>query len=164
MLLAFALTLGCGVKTRDTTYTDPDAYGAVEGTGIEARDMRSVADSMSRELLGAAAISGFEGVPRIAVATVENETRFLVDAEIITALITDALVNHAAGELAVLDGPGDADFELRGELRSLSAATHDAQSDYVLFRFQLTDLGSNVMVWSNTYEMKKEGSWGVVYQ
>jgi hypothetical protein len=34
----------------------------------------------------------------------------------------------------------------------------------VLFRFQLTQLSTNVMVWSNTYEMKKEGSWGVVYQ
>lgn len=164
MLLAFALTLGCGVKTRDTTYIDPDAYGAVEGTGIEARDMRSVADVMSRELLGSPALAAFEGTPRVSVATVENETRFLVDAEIITALITDALVNHAAGDLAVLDGPGEADFQLRGELRSLSAATNSAQSDYVLFRFQLTDLSSNVMVWSKTYEMKKEGSWGVVYQ
>ncbi len=158
------LLLACGVKTRDTTYTDPDAYGVVDGTGIEARDMRSVADQMARELLGSQALAGFDGTPVLSVANVENETRFLVDAEIITALITDALVNHAAGELAVLDGPGQADFELRGELRSLSAASNTAQSDYVLFRFQLTQLSTNVMVWSNTYEMKKEGSWGVVYQ
>ncbi len=162
--MLLVLILACAVKTRDTTYTDPDAYGAVEGTGIEARDMRSVAEQMSRELLGAPAIADFEGTPRVVVATVENETRFLVDAEIITALITDALVNHAAGDLAILEGSGEADFLLAGELRSLSAATNDAQSDYVLFRFQLIETSSRVVVWSSTYEMKKEGSWGVVYQ
>ena len=162
--MLLALVLACGVKTRDTTYTDPDAYGAVEGTGIEARDMRSVADQMSRELVGSAAIAAFEGTPRVRVAPVENETRFLVDGEIIASLITDALVNHAAGEIAVLNGDAPADFLLQGELRSLSASSNTAQSDYVLFRFQLTDLASSVVVWSSSYEMKKEGSWGVVYQ
>ena len=34
--MLLVLILACAVKTRDTTYTDPDAYGAVEGTGIEA--------------------------------------------------------------------------------------------------------------------------------
>ena len=151
--MLLALVLACGVKTRDTTYTDPDAYGAVEGTGIEARDMRSVANQMSRELVGSRAIAAFEGTPRIRVAPVENETRFLVDGEIIASLITDALVNHAAGELAVLNGPGEADFVLQGELRSLSASSNTAQSDYVLFRFQLTELASSVVVWSSSYEM-----------
>ena len=57
-----------------------------------------------------------------------------------------------------------ADLFLQGEVRSLSASTADAQSDYVVIRFQLTDAESGIVTWSNSYEMKKEGSWGVMYQ
>jgi len=34
----------------------------------------------------------------------------------------------------------------------------------VVIRFQLTNAESSVVSWSNRYEMKKEGSWGVMYQ
>ena len=57
-----------------------------------------------------------------------------------------------------------ADFFLTGEVRGLSASTDEAQSDYVLIRFQLTDAESGIVSWSSSYEMKKEGSWGVMYQ
>lgn len=186
---ALALLVGCGVKTKKTTYVSPDAYGAVEGTGIEARDVRAIATQMATELVGSAAMAQFEGVPRIAVMPVKNRSRFLIDQEIFTTLITDLLVQNAAGKMAVLNrdiveqimkeremkraGEVDssqlkamagADYFLQGEVRSLSASTSDAQSDYVVIRFQLTDAESGIVSWSNSYEMKKEGSWGVMYQ
>ena len=66
--LALLLTVtACGVKTKKTVYVDPDAYGAVEGTGIEARDVRAVVQEMSRELLSAGVVNSFEGVPRLAL-------------------------------------------------------------------------------------------------
>jgi PBP1b-binding outer membrane lipoprotein LpoB len=183
------LAMGCATKTKRTTYVDPDAYGAVEGTGIEARDIRAVADQMARELLGSPAVQGFEGAPRIALLKVKNRSRFLVDQDILTTLITDKLVSNAGGSVAMLDralveeiqaerdakraGAVDAqgfkamagaDFFLTGEVRGLSASTDEAQSDYVLIRFQLTDAESGIVSWSSSYEMKKEGSWGVMYQ
>lgn len=189
VLVLLTLVVGCGVKTKKTTYVDPDAYGSVEGTGIEARDVRAVATQMATELMGSPAISGFEGAPRIAVLPVKNRSRFLVDQEIFTTLITDLLIQNSAGKLAVLnreivdqimneremkragqvDSAGlkamaGADFFLEGEVRSLSASTADAQSDYVVIRFQMTDAESGIVSWSNSYEMKKEGSWGVMYQ
>ena len=178
----------CAPKTQQTTYVDPDAYSAVEGTGLEARDIRAVTREMASEILASPVLAQFGGVPRIAVLPVKNRSRFLVDQEIFTTLITDQVINNAAGRMAILNrdivdqivmeremkrnGEVDsaqlkalagADYFLEGEVRSLSAST-DAQSDYVVIRFQMTDAESSIVVWSNSYEMKKEGSWGVMYQ
>jgi len=186
---AAVLAMGCGVKTKKTTYVDPDAYGAVEGTGIEARDVRAVARQMATDLLASSSINAFEGAPRIAVIPVKNRSRFLIDQDIFTTLITDLLIQNAAGQLAILnrdivnqimreremkragevdsaklEAMAGADFFLEGEVQSLSASTADAQSDYVVIRFQSTNAETGIVVWSNTYEMKKEGSWGVMYQ
>jgi PBP1b-binding outer membrane lipoprotein LpoB len=189
-VLALALLLAaCGVKTKKTTYVDPDAYGAVEGTGLEARDLRAVADSMARELLASPSIQSFDGAPRIAVLPLKNRSRFLIDQELLSTLVTDKVIQNAAGKVAVLNRDlvkeivaereakraGDvdasgframagADFFLSGEVRGLSSSTNEAQSDYVVIRFQLTDAESGVVTWSNSFEMKKEGSWGVMYQ
>ena len=189
VVLLAALCLGCATKTKKTTYVNPDAYGEVEGTGLEARDVRAVASQMVRELLGSSVMQGFEGVPRIAVMPVKNRSRFLIDQEIFTTLITDLLIDNAAGKVAILDrsiveqimaerdmkrgGQVDnaglkamagADYFLSGEVRSLSASNEKAQSDYVVIRFQLTDAETGIVGWSNSFEMKKEGSWGVMYQ
>lgn len=189
LLLPLLGLAACGVRTTQTTYVDPDAYGAVEGTGIEARDVRTVAAQMAGEIMGSPALAKVSGVPRIAVLPVENRSRFLVDQEIFTTLITDILVQNAAGRLAILNrdiaqeiareremkrsGQVDsgalrqqagADFFLDGEVQSLSASNYAAQSDYVVIRFQLTDAETGIVVWSNSYQMKKEGSWGVMYQ
>ena len=113
----------------------------------------------------------------------------LIDQDILTTLITDKLVSNAAGKVAMLDralveeiqaerdakragnvdaqgfkAMAGADFFLTGEVRGLSASTDEAQSDYVVIRFQLTDAESGIVTWSSSYEMKKEGSWGVMYQ
>jgi len=182
-------TVACGVKTKKTVYVDPDAYGAVEGTGIEARDVRAVVQEMARELLSADAVNGFQGVPRLAIEPVKNRSRFLIDQDIFNTLLTDLLIQNASGKLAVLNreivdqimaerelkrsGVADAskttalagaDFFLTGEVKSLSASNGESQSDYVVIRFQLTDAESGIVYWSNSYEMKKEGSWGVMYQ
>ena len=57
-----------------------------------------------------------------------------------------------------------ADYFLEGEIQSLSASTSEAQSDYVVIRFQLTDAETGIVGWSSSFQMKKEGSWGVMYQ
>ena len=186
---AFGIASGCAVKTKQTTYVDPDAYGAVEGTGIEARDVRTVVQEMSRGILSASIINDFNGTPRIAVLDMKNRSRFLIDQAIFTTQITDILIQNADGKLAVLNrdiveeimaererkrsGEADAyelnamagaDFFLSGEVQSLSASDGANQSDYVVIRFQLTNAETGVVGWSNSYEMKKEGSWGVMYQ
>ena len=190
--LALAIVLatvatGCAKKAK---YVDPDAESRVEGTGMEARDIRAVANQMSTELLASPALAKRETPPRVAVMPVENRSRFLIDAEILTTLITDELISTSAGQLGIVnrdlidtilkeremkargevssDGESKAlagvDWFLEGTVESLSASTNKAQTDYVVVRFQLTNAETSIVAWSNRYEMKKEGSWGVMYQ
>lgn len=187
LVAAVSLAPGCNKKAK---YIDPDGPSRVEGTGIESRDVRAVVATMTEELLASPAIQGFKGVPRIAVLPVENRTRFLIDQEIFTTLITDQIIQGAAGKLGIVNrdllddilneremkrsGQVDntttfkalsgVEYFLEGEVRSLSASTNRAQSDYVVIRFQLTDAESSMIVWSNSFEMKKEGGWNVMYQ
>lgn len=187
LIAAVMLAPGCNKKAK---YIDPDGPSRVEGTGIESRDVRAVVEIMTEELLASPAIEGFKGVPRVAVLPVENRTRFLIDQEIFTTLITDQIIQGAAGRLGIVNrdllddilqeremkrsGQVDntttfkalsgVEFFLEGEVRSLSASTNKAQTDYVVIRFQLTDAESSMIVWSNSFEMKKEGGWNVMYQ
>ncbi|MEQ1565019.1 MAG: CsgG/HfaB family protein [Myxococcota bacterium] len=186
MILA-ALAVGCTHKAK---YVDPDAESKVEGTGIESRDVRAVAGQMASDLLQAPVLSNTQTPPRIAVLDVENRSRFLIDAEIFSTLITDELISASAGRLAIvnrdlideiqkersmkasgevsdvgrLQALAGVDYFLEGTVESLSASTSDAQTDYVVVRFQLTNAETGIIGWSNRYEMKKEGSWGVMYQ
>ncbi len=185
MALTLVTSVGCRKKAN---YVDPDAQSRVEGTGIESRDVRVVVGQMSGELLASLVFA--EETPRIAVLPIENQSRFYIDQEIFTTLITDELINNAGGKMAIVnrdlieqileererkasgqvsdDGSLQAlagvDHFLEGEVRSLSASTNKAQTDYVVIRFQLTDAETGIIRWSNAYEMKKEGSWGVIYQ
>jgi PBP1b-binding outer membrane lipoprotein LpoB len=168
LLAVVALAAGCATQAR---YIDPDARSIVEGTGIESRDMRAVASEMARDLIASDAINKFQGAPRLAVLPVKNRSRFLVDQEIITTLITNTLIKQGGGKLAILnrdlaaqvlkereakasgrvDGGAPernvagADFFLEGEIRSLTASTGDAVSDYVVVRFRLTDAETTVV-------------------
>ena len=184
--LAVAALGGCNKKAR---YVDPDARSSVEGTGLEARDVRAMVGQLSQELMSSQMVKDFDGVPRIAVMPMENRSRFLIDQDIFTSMITDELVMASNGKLAVVNRDlldtilkeremkrsGEVDsqgykalsgveFFLQGEVRSLSASTSKKQTDYVVVHFTLTDAESGVVGWSNRYEMKKEGSWGVLYQ
>lgn len=187
-LFVAALALaGCKHKAK---YVDPDEESKVEGTGIESRDVRAVAGQMATDLLQSPVLSNTTAPPRVAVLDMENRSRFLIDAEIFTTLITDELISSSAGRLAIvnrdlideikkeramkasgevtdigkLQALAGVDWFLEGTIESLSASSSNAQTDYVVVRFQLTNAETSVIAWSNRYEMKKEGSWGVMYQ
>ncbi len=189
VFLAAALLSGAGCQKK-ATYINPDAESKVEGTGLESRDIRAIVQTMTKELLASPSISKFDGIPRVAVLPVENRTRFLIDQDIFTTMITDHVIQDAQGQLGIVNRDlieqimdererkrsGDVDsandfkalagveFFLEGELRGLAASTNKAQTDYIVVRFQLTDAESGMITWSNSYEMKKEGKWGVMYQ
>mgnify|MGYP002631763365 CR=1 FL=1 len=188
-LLCGLLVTTAGACRKKAKSIDPDAEARVEGTGIESRDVRAVVSQMKTELLASGAL--VKGQPaKVAVLPVENRSRFLIDQDIFTTLLTDQLIQNAAGQMAVVNRDlldqilqerdmkargevssngrpqalAGVDYFLEGEVRSLSASTNRAQTDYVVIRFQLTDAETGIVGWSNSYEMKKEGSWGVMYQ
>ncbi len=189
LFLSALVLLGGTACRKKAKYIDPDAESKVEGTGIESRDVRAVVAEMTGDLLASGVLKG-DGPPRVAVTPVENRSRFLIDQDIFTTLITDQLIQHSKGQLAIVnrdlmdqilaerkmkargevsdDGKLNAlagvDYFLEGEVRALSASTNRAQTDYVVVRFQMTDAETGIIGWSNSYEMKKEGKWGVMYQ
>jgi PBP1b-binding outer membrane lipoprotein LpoB len=190
MLRSLFLVLALGACSKKAKYVDPDVEARVEGTGIESRDIRAVVAEMSKQLLANPAIADAKSAPRIAVLPIDNRSRFLIDSDILNTLITDGLINGAAGKLAIVNrdltdqivaerqakARGQVDggaptasmagveYFLEGEISSLSASTTRAQTDYVVIRFQLTDASTGIVGWSNSWDMKKEGSWGVMYQ
>jgi PBP1b-binding outer membrane lipoprotein LpoB len=189
MRIALGLLIGMTGCAHRAKYVDPDAVSKVEGTGLEARDLRAVAGEMTVQLLGSPAVAAHEGPARVAILPIENRTRFLIDPEIVGTLVSDQVINGGGGRIAVVNrdlldeilaererlrtgavegGPVGAlagvDFFLEGEMRGLAASDARNQSDYLVVRFQLTDVRSGIVSWSNSWEVKKEGGWSVLYQ
>jgi len=173
-------------KTKVLEASQDDNLG---GTGTDSADIRAMADRMAREI---AAIqwpkSGTK--PRIAVLPLENQTRFRVDPKLLQNKLLKDLIKFSGGSVSYLARDTEqavmverskkragmydhgkqaatmagADYLLKGEMRSLSKASREGVSDYILYSFQLVDSETGVILWVGDYETKKAGETGVVYQ
>ena len=56
------------------------------------------------------------------------------------------------------------DFFLTGDISGISKAGGGRASDYMLLSFQLIDAETSEIIWEDSYEVKKTGEMGVVYQ
>jgi penicillin-binding protein activator len=57
-----------------------------------------------------------------------------------------------------------ANFLLTGRIKSLSKSYEGDRADYFQLSFQLVDAENSEMVWTNSWEFKKQGDSGVIYQ
>lgn len=197
LLRACVVVVACGTtlsvvacaSAPKTRVLDPDADDNLGGTGTESGDVRTLAERISRSLLGVKWPS--EGAaPRIAVLPLDNQSRFRVDPVLIQNKLVKELVNSAAGRLeflardseqAVLEerakkrmgmydegnstqAMAGADYLLRGEMRSLSKAAGGQTSDYLVYSFKLVNAETGSILWMDDFETKKAGDTGVVYQ
>lgn len=185
--LLFAM-FGC-YSSRKSVRMSPDADDSLGGTGIDSADVRTVAQKMARSLLGVPQIAEAPTPPRVALLPVKNRTRFRIDSDILTTKIRDEIMMHTRGKMVFLardrvkaimrerqkKRAGEvtaskhsklrgADYFLTGELRSISKASSKGVSDYVVYSFQLIDTETSEIIWSESYEVKKQGKWGTVYQ
>ncbi len=189
---AVLLLIGCRHTTEQqpsTRILDPDADDNLGGTGTESQDIRSIAQRMSREIVGIQwPDSG--AVPRIAVLPLNNQTRFRIDPKIIQNKLTKNLVNSAMGRVQFIardteaevfaerekkrsgiydsgnttQALAGADYFLKGEMRALSKAAQGGVSDYILYSFQLVNAENGILMWAGDYETKKAADTDVVYQ
>jgi len=172
-----------------SAYVSPDEPDVLGGTGIDSQDVRTVAQEMSRDLVGSDAIQEAEQKPIVALLPVENETRFRVDTDIITLQMRDRLIEFAgdrvtfvardrlgsvraereakrAGEVTssgekMISG---ADYFLTGVLKTVSKSAEGKVSDYIYYSFELIDAESSNIVWAKGYDVKKVGERGVLYR
>lgn len=190
-ILAAALLAGCassGVKNPSgvrVTEMKPDERGFVAGTGVESQDLVSVTDQMARSILAVPEIARAQGMPRIVLLPVVNDTRFPINKDIFLTRIRTQLNSKAAGkvrflardQMAALEKERDlkqsgavtsnsdpnvvefkgADFFLTGKLSGMTTRTSKGTSDYILYSFQLIDPRTSDIVWEDSAEIKKQG-------
>jgi hypothetical protein len=193
------LLSGCasssGVKNPSgvpVTQMRPDEQGFVAGTGIESQDLVAVTDKMARSILAIPQIANAQGVPRIVLSPVNNETRFPINKDIFLTRIQAQLTSKAQGkviflardQMAALEHEKQlkqsgqvtsssdpnvvefkgADFFLTGKLQSMTTRTAAGTSDYVLYTFSLVDARTSENVWMDQAEMKKQGLEDAAYR
>jgi penicillin-binding protein activator len=197
-LAVAGLISGCassGVKNPSgtpVTEMRPDERGFVAGTGIESQDLVMVTDKMARSILAIPQIANAQGVPRIVLDPVVNESRFPINKEIFLTRIEGQLSTKAMGKVVFLardrmaalererelkrsgqvtasadPAPVEfkgADFFLTGKLQGLATRAGAGVSDYVLYTFELIDARTSEKVWMDQAEIKKQGLEDAAYR
>ena len=169
-----------------------DERGFVAGTGIESQDLVTVTDKMARDILSVPEIAGAQGIPRIVLLPVENNTRFTINKDIFLSRIRGQLNEKArnkvrflardriaaleqerqlkqTGQVTSSSDPNvqefkGADFFLTGRLEGMTTRTSAGTSDYVLYSFQLIDPRTSDIIYEGQHEIKKQGLEDAAYR
>lgn len=198
LLAAVGILSGCassGVKNPSgvpVTEMRADERGFVAGTGMESQDIVAVTDKMARGILATPQVASAQGVPRVVLDPVINETRFPINKDIFLSRIRAQLNSKSQGKVLFLarermttleneralkqsgqvtssSDPNvvefrGADFFLTGKLQSLTTRTSAGTSDYVLYTFQLIDARTTDIIWEDMAEIKKQGLEDAAYR
>jgi PBP1b-binding outer membrane lipoprotein LpoB len=186
--LAMAGCASTGVRNPSgvpVTEMNADERGFVAGTGVESQDIVTVTDKMARQILGIPEIAQAQGVPRIVLLPVENNTRFQLNKDLFLSRIRAQLNDKSQGKVRFLareriaaleqerslkqsgqvtsnSDPNvqefkGADFFLTGKLEGHATRTAQGHSDYILYTFQLIDPRTSDIVYEGYHEIKKQG-------
>jgi PBP1b-binding outer membrane lipoprotein LpoB len=191
-LFAFVVVLGfigCAKEEPSVRYVDPNAQGAVAGTGVESQDISAAAQKAVQSILSNPAIANASQPPIVMITPVTNKSSSPIDVSLYTTKVRGALMQYGAGKVrflardvaaktnereqelresgAVQGGQerkaSSYDYLLTAELQGISASNSKGQSDYFLVSFKLVD-SQDLLVWENQYEIKKEGRESSVYR
>ena len=133
------LVSGCassGVKNPSgvpVTQMRPDEQGFVAGTGVESQDLVAVTDKMSRSILGIQQIVNAQGVPRIVLYPVINNTRFPINKDIFLDRIRAQLNSKSQGKVIFLARERMAALEHERQLKQSGQVTSSADPNTVEF-------------------------------
>ena len=169
-----------------------DERGFVAGTGVESQDLVMVTDKMARSILNVPEIAKAQGMPRIVLEPVVNESRFPINKDMFLTRIRAQLNSKAqnkvrflareqmaalqreralkqSGQVTSSSDPNvvefkGADFFLTGKLQSLTTRTSQGIGDYIQYTFQLIDARTSDIVWEDSAEIKKQGLEDAAYR
>lgn len=169
-----------------------DERGFVAGTGVESQDIVAVTDEIARKILNTPEIANAQGVPRVVLLPVENNTRFTINKDLFLTRIRGQLNERASGKVRFLardriaaleqertmkqtgqvTASSDpklqefkgADFFLTGKLEGLTTRTSAGTSDYILYSFQLIDSRTSDIIFEGQHEIKKQGLEDAAYR
>jgi len=184
LMVMFLLPLmACAVGKTARVDIDSDDFDSTE---TSSKDLQTVAQNMSRAILGLQQVQSSTTPPRIAFADVVNETNEIINQNLFIEKMRTLLLKNAQGRLVFLDrglsqqifqeremkGSGmysgqpqgmvsGADYFLTGKLSSIDKVSGSKRSTYTRYAFRLTDANTSVIIWEDDYETKKMGSAGV---
>ncbi len=197
ILLGTLLAAGCASGVHNpsgvaVTRVNPDEQGFVAGTGIESQDLIAVTDKMARSILATPELQKAQGIPRIVLLPVENQTRFAMNKELFLDRIRAQLNSKAQGKVRFLarermealekeqelkksglvtstSDPNvrefkGADYFLTGKLSGLTTKARAGVSDYIHYSFQLIDPRTSDILWEDSVEIKKQGTDDAAYR
>jgi curli biogenesis system outer membrane secretion channel CsgG len=147
---------------------------------------------MARSILGIPEIANATTTPRIALLSVNNDTRFPINKNIFLDRLQTQLISKTQGKVRFLareqmealekertlkrEGAvtsatdpklqefKGADYFLTGKLTGVPTKTSAGTSDYVLYVFQLIDARTSEIVWADQSEIKKQGLEDAAYR
>ncbi|MEW6742052.1 MAG: hypothetical protein AB1486_04765 [Planctomycetota bacterium] len=100
VFLGLAVVLwGCSSPARRV---DLDRDDEVGGTGLDAADVRSMADQMARSLSGCEEIFREGTTPRVMIKDIRNNSRFFVDKGLLVQSIRTRLMEASGGRIRFL--------------------------------------------------------------
>ncbi len=192
-LLALFLIGCASAPEPSVRYVDPSAQGQVAGTGIESQDVAAAAQKAAQSIVNLPAIAQAAKPPMVLISPVTNRSSSPVDSDLYTTKLRGTLMQYTSGKVQFLARDASAktnereqelresgsvqdrgtaatgrvaatyDYILTAELRGISAANQQGQSDYFLIAFKLVDF-NDILVWESQYEIKKEGRESTIYR
>lgn len=191
-MVALLFLSGCSTAPQpQVKYVDPGAPGDIVGTGIESQDIKAAAQKAAQSMVNLPALANAAKPPIIQIAPVVNRSASPIDTTLYTAKLRNALMQAGAGPVKFLArdvswksnndeqklrNAGDVeskdgsrrvgasyDYLLTAELQGISTASSKGQSDYFLITFKLVDF-KDLLIWTEEYEIKKEGTESAVYR
>lgn len=184
--LAGASAAGCGGPSMERV--DPRKDDTVGGTLIDSSDVIEVSDRASVQIAKILLASPRNDLV-VHFPTVKNESIQPFNTALLSDRIRERVLADTAPRVKFLarehmdeiekerEGKragvfsGDerkqllgANFLLTGRIKSLSKKSEDERADYFQLSFQLVDAEDSSIVWANSWEFKKQGDTGVIYQ
>ena len=187
-LIGLLLT-ACG-STRDTR-VNPDAADSVTGTGLQSMDIRTMASRMAADIKewGVLAPTSDGKLASFFIYEMVNESSDTINKMLVLTKLRTELFKAFRGRIDILDRSPSAtdlsnaeqrmkqrgevtgannkkvfgsDFVLKGRMMSRDRQAGKLKSSYILVTFELTDLATQKLVWTNDYEMKTESERSVI--
>lgn len=190
LLSAAALTLLAGCSGGPSaSYVDPNAQGAVAGTGIESQDVNAAALQAAQSIINIPQIAQAKQPPLIIITPVQNKSSSPIDTSLYTSVLRDTLLNNTGGKVRFIDRTNAAfnqreqqmlesgevtgadgnraaltfNYILTAELQGIAMNSPQGQSDYFRISFKLINKNDELL-WTNAYQIKKEGKDSAVYR
>ena len=186
LLVAGAALPACTGKSMERV--DPAADDDLGGTLIDSADVIAATDQAVADLSPVLLASAQNDIV-VAPATIKNESIQPFNTSLLTDRLIDGLVRatmprvtylarehidevlreREAKREGVYSSKGQkmllgADYLLTGRINSLTKSDSGDRADYFQLGFRLVDAEDGRIVWSKTFEFKKQGDAGVIYQ